>query len=94
MVHFAGYAPRFHPSDFHTLSADGVGADWPLEYEELKPYYAQLEAELPVAGQRWPWGDPHRYPHSRPSDGWQRAGLHTSLPRCWNPSPGRPCCHQ
>ncbi len=64
MVHFAGYAPRFHPSDFHTLSADGVGADWPLEYEELKPYYAQLEAELPVAGQRWPWGDPHRYPHS------------------------------
>ena len=25
MVHFAGYAPRFHPSDFHTLSTDGVG---------------------------------------------------------------------
>ena len=20
--------------------------------------------ELPVAGQAWPWGDPHRYPHS------------------------------
>ena len=25
MVHFAGYTPRFHPSDFHTFSADGVG---------------------------------------------------------------------
>ena len=32
--------------------------------DELRPYYEQLEAELPVAGQRWPWGDPHRYPHS------------------------------
>ncbi|HWD54106.1 MAG TPA: GMC family oxidoreductase [Acidimicrobiales bacterium] len=64
MVHFAGYAPRFHPSDFQTRSADGVGVDWPIDYAELRPYYAQLEAELPVAGQRWPWGDPHRYPQS------------------------------
>ena len=64
MVHFAGYAPRFHPSDFHTYSADGVGADWPIEYAELKRHYEDLEAELPVAGQDWPWGDPHRYPHS------------------------------
>jgi len=63
-VHFAGYTPRFHPSDFHTDSADGVGADWPIRYEDLRPYYEQIEAELPVAGQPWPWGDPHRYPHS------------------------------
>jgi choline dehydrogenase-like flavoprotein len=64
MVHFAGYAPRFHPSDFHTFSADGVGADWPIEYRDLRRYYRLLEAELPVAGQHWPWGDPHRYPQS------------------------------
>ena len=36
MVHFAGYAPRFHPSDFRTLTDDGVGADWPIEYARLK----------------------------------------------------------
>lgn len=64
MVHYAGYTPRFHPSDFHTHTFDGVGADWPITYEDLRPYYSQLEAELPVAGQDWPWGDPHRYPHS------------------------------
>jgi choline dehydrogenase-like flavoprotein len=64
MVHFAGYAPRFHPSDFRTRSLDGVGADWPMDYTELRPYYEQIEQELPVAGQRWPWGDPHGYPHS------------------------------
>ena len=63
-IHFAGYTPRLHPSDFHTHSLDGVGADWPISYQQLRPYYQQLEAELPVAGQRWPWGDPHRYPHS------------------------------
>ncbi len=63
-VHFAGYAPRFHPSDFCTFSTDGVGADWPISYDELRPYYEQMEEELPVAGQHWPWGDPHRYPHS------------------------------
>src|SRR4051794_8128183 len=64
MVHFAGYTPRFHPSDFHTFSLDGVGADWPISYEDLRPYYADLEEELPVAGQPWPWGDPHTYPMS------------------------------
>ena len=63
MVHFAGYAPRLHPSDFATYTNNGVGADWPIDYTQLRPYYAQLEAELPVAGQDWPWGDPHSYPH-------------------------------
>ena len=64
MVHYAGYTPRLHPSDFATYTSDGVGADWPIRYPDLKPYYSQLEEELPVAGQDWPWGDPHRYPHS------------------------------
>ncbi|MEY9852251.1 choline dehydrogenase-like flavoprotein [Leifsonia sp. EB41] len=63
MVHYAGYVPRFHPSDFHTFSGDGVGADWPMEYEDLRPFYDDIENELPVAGEDWPWGDPHRYPH-------------------------------
>jgi len=64
MVHFAGYAPRFHPSDFRTWTTDGVGADWPITYDDLQPYYVEMEEELPVAGQHWPWGDPHRYPQS------------------------------
>ena len=63
MVHYAGYTPRFHPSDFETLTRDGVGADWPLDYPDLKPYYEAVEGELPVAGEHWPWGDPHGYPH-------------------------------
>jgi choline dehydrogenase-like flavoprotein len=40
-----------------------VGADWPIEYQDLKHSYELLEGELPVAGQYWPWGDPHGYPY-------------------------------
>jgi choline dehydrogenase-like flavoprotein len=64
MVHYAGYTPRFHPSDFETFTRDRVGADWPIGYADLRPHYQRLEQELPVAGQDWPWGDPHRYPHA------------------------------
>jgi choline dehydrogenase-like flavoprotein len=64
MNHFAGYAPRFHASDFEVRTRDGVGADWPIGYEDLRPHYERLERELPVAGEHWPWGDPHSYPHA------------------------------
>ncbi|MCV7031895.1 GMC family oxidoreductase [Mycobacterium sherrisii] len=64
MVHYAGYCPRFHPSDFATYTRDGVGADWPIRYQDLREHYERVELELPVAGQNWPWGDPHRYPFS------------------------------
>jgi choline dehydrogenase-like flavoprotein len=64
MIHYAGYCPRFHPSDFEVRTRDGVGEDWPITYWDLKPHYERLELELPVAGDYWPWGDPHRYPHT------------------------------
>jgi choline dehydrogenase-like flavoprotein len=84
MVHYAGYCPRFHPSDFETYTRDNVGADWPISYWDLKPHYERVEAELPVAGQDWPWGDPHRYtfgPHpvsgaaDRATEGARRFGI-------------------
>src|SRR4029079_2473387 len=64
LTHFAGYTPRFRPSDFETKTRDGVGADWPISYWELRPHYERVERELPVSGQDWPWGDPHSYPHA------------------------------
>ena len=72
--------PRFHPSDFHTHALDGVGADWPISYEDLRPYYELIEHELPVAGEAWPWGDPHRYPHSAAPRRRQRRRLPARLP--------------
>jgi choline dehydrogenase-like flavoprotein len=64
MTHFAGYVPRLHPSDFEVRTRDGVAVDWPISYWDLKESFERVERELPVAGEHWPWGDPHDYPHS------------------------------
>jgi choline dehydrogenase-like flavoprotein len=61
-VHWAAFTPRLHPSDFEIYTRDGVGVDWPISYEILRPYYEQLELEMPVAGPAYyPWGHPHGY---------------------------------
>lgn len=63
-VHWAAFTPRLHPSDFEIHTRDGVGVDWPINYEEIRPYYEQLELEMPVAGPAYyPWGHPHGYPY-------------------------------
>jgi choline dehydrogenase-like flavoprotein len=63
-VHWAAFTPRLHPSDFDVYTRDGLGADWPITYEEIRPYYEQLELEMPVAGPAYyPWGHPHGYPY-------------------------------
>jgi len=54
-VLFSGHYPRFHPSDFMTMTLDGVGVDWPFGYEQLVPFYAANEMFLGVAGLN---GDP------------------------------------
>lgn len=41
---------RLHESDFGTNSRDGVGADWPISYKDLEPYYELVEKEIGVAG--------------------------------------------
>ncbi len=63
-VHWASFCPRLHPSDFEIHTRDGVGVDWPISYEDIRPYYEQLELEMPVAGPAYyPWGHPHGYPY-------------------------------
>jgi choline dehydrogenase-like flavoprotein len=63
-IHYAGFCPRLHPSDFRVKSQDGVAVDWPIAYEVLEPYYATMEREYPVSGPaHYPWGKPHGYPY-------------------------------
>ena len=63
MVHYAGYTPRFHPSDFDTLHPRRCRSGLADRLRRPKPYYEAMEEELPVAGEKWPWGDPHSYPY-------------------------------
>ena len=52
---YAGHFPRFHPSDFRVKSLDGVADDWPIDYAQLAPFYAENERITGVAGMS---GDP------------------------------------
>lgn len=49
-LHWAAHVPRMHESDFNVRSERGEAVDWPLEYDDLQPYYALAEAEMGVAG--------------------------------------------
>jgi choline dehydrogenase-like flavoprotein len=56
-LHFGGVALRLWPEDFERRSRDGVGADWPIGYDELRPYYDRVEEELQLSGPlSMPWG--------------------------------------
>ncbi|MGI8602233.1 MAG: GMC family oxidoreductase [Verrucomicrobiales bacterium] len=58
-----GVMPRFHPADFRTQSAQGVGADWPISYDDLKPWYRKVEQEFGVAGECGPFApEPYELP--------------------------------
>ena len=58
-----GVAPRFHRDDFRTLSTEGVGADWPIGYDDLRPHYEKVERELGVAGECGPFApEPYTLP--------------------------------
>lgn len=49
-LHWGGVTPRLHPKDFEMESRYGLASDWPLSYQELRPYYVAAERELGVAG--------------------------------------------
>ena len=49
-IGFAGNYWRMAPSDFKVRTLDGIGADWPLSYEDLAPYYTINEGIVGVAG--------------------------------------------
>jgi len=49
-LHWQGMVMRLHEKDFEMETRHGIGDDWPIEYEDLKPYYARAEKEMGVAG--------------------------------------------
>ena len=45
-------ALRFSHRDLKGYSIDGAGADWPIDYPDLAPYYDRIESEIGVCGNR------------------------------------------
>jgi glucose dehydrogenase len=48
--HWMGLTPRLVPSDFRMTKYDPSFPDWPIDYDELEPWYGKAEAELGVSG--------------------------------------------
>ena len=42
--------PRLLPNDFRLRSSYGVAVDWPIDYEQLEPFYGEAEWLMDVAG--------------------------------------------
>lgn len=48
--HWGRYSFRNGPYDFKPYSRDGLGFDWPLDYDDLAPYYDKVEMLIGVYG--------------------------------------------
>lgn len=48
--HWGRITLRFGPKDFKHKSIDGLGDDWPIGYEDVKPYYDKVESLIGVFG--------------------------------------------
>ena len=60
-LHYTAYTPRAQDDDLHLHRDFGVGVDWPFGYDELEPYYDELEQFLGISGPaQYPWGQPRR----------------------------------
>ena len=63
MLHWGAFVPRADPRDLKLRTDTGLGEDFPLTYEDLVPYYEEVERFLGVAGPTaYPWDPQRRYP--------------------------------
>jgi choline dehydrogenase-like flavoprotein len=65
-LRYMAVSPRLHESDFRVYSEDGVGADWPITYADLEPYYTLVEYELGLSGPHRDDANPFDSARSRP----------------------------
>jgi choline dehydrogenase-like flavoprotein len=50
--HWGRISLRFGPKDFMRKSIDGLGDDWPISYDDVKPYYDKVDKLIGVFGSR------------------------------------------
>ncbi|MEY4867136.1 MAG: hypothetical protein RIT36_35 [Bacteroidota bacterium] len=48
--HWGRISLRFGPKDFKRKSIDGLGDDWPIGYEDVKPFYDRIDKMIGVFG--------------------------------------------
>ena len=49
-LHHFGVWPRLHEQDFKVKSLYGRALDWPITYDDLRPYYDRIQQEVGISG--------------------------------------------
>lgn len=66
-LHYTGFVPRPHPDDFRLFSDFGVADDWPLTYDDLEPYFDEIEQFIGVSGPAvYPWNKSRKIAYPLP----------------------------
>ncbi len=103
-LHYPGTSPRLFPWNFRarTLTLERYGeaaippnatlADWPLDYDELEPYYAHVEHAIGISGQAEsnPFEGPRTRPYPMPPlrrSGWTELMSDAARRLGWHPFP-------
>jgi choline dehydrogenase-like flavoprotein len=47
---YCSHWQRLMPSDFRVKTLDGVADDWPFAYEDLEPFYEEMDVEIGASG--------------------------------------------
>ena len=62
-LHWGAFVPRADARDLRLKTESGVGEDWLLKLDDLRPYYEAVEAFIGVSGpSSYPWEPSRRYP--------------------------------
>ncbi len=48
--HWGRISLRFGPHDFKRRTLDGLGDDWPITYDDMKPYYDKVDRLIGIFG--------------------------------------------
>jgi choline dehydrogenase-like flavoprotein len=104
--HWGRISLRFGPYDFRRKSLDGLGDDWPITYDDVKPYYDRVDRLIGLFGSmenlpNEPNGIFHPPPKPRcyellvkqASDRLNITCIPSRLSIITRPLNGRPACH-
>ncbi|HEY4100567.1 MAG TPA: GMC family oxidoreductase [Gemmatimonadales bacterium] len=70
--HWGRISLRFGPDDFRHKTLDGLGFDWPITYDDIAPYYDEIDRLIGIFGSR-------EGLHNHPDGDF----LPAPTPRCW-----------
>jgi choline dehydrogenase-like flavoprotein len=104
--HWGRISLRFGPEDFRGKTRDGLGDDWPIGYEDLAPFYDQVDDLIGVFGSKegihnepdgkfLPPPKPRCYELlvKKASDNLKITCIPSRLSIITQPKPGRQACH-